>query len=207
MGSIEDAVRAASWAGCELTEQQCEQLARYHRWLSEEALDAGGVGPNELDRLWTRHIGDSLLFGLALHQADTCADIGSGVGLPGVPLAIAGPATSFDLVDKSGRRCDLLRRAIRVLGLENCHVVHSDVDRLTTRYDAVVSRAAMPLERLLLHVKHLLSPDGIGLVGVTHGRAGEAPIPASPSGLTLAVVSVPDEILDRPVQLLRIEAN
>ena len=208
MGSVRNAVRAAAWAGSRLTSAQCEQLERYQRWLKEEAVIAGGVGPNEVSRLWMRHIGDSLLFGAALNDASSCVDIGTGVGLPGIPLAIAWPNVSIDLVDKSGRRCDLVRRAIRVLRLENCRVFHSDVDRLTASWEAVVSRAAITLEPLLIHVKQLLSAGGVGLIGLTREAMPTPPaLPSPPAGLALSVVSVPEEILDRPIQLLRIDTT
>ncbi|MDJ0496575.1 MAG: class I SAM-dependent methyltransferase [Acidimicrobiia bacterium] len=203
--SVETAIGAAQWIGADPTREQIYQLEQYRSWLVKEAIVAGGIGPNEGHRIWKRHIADSLIFGHGLANRLSCLDIGSGVGLPGVPLAIINPQTDFDLVDKSGRRCDLLRRAIRVLGLQNCAVIHRSLDSLEGRYPFVVSRAAIPAKELMIHVKHLLEPGGVANISVS--RAGDSPWTAGlPAGLRAETVSVPDKILDTKVQLLRIEA-
>lgn len=203
---LDSAIAAARWTGSDPTRQQIDLLVAYRTWLAEEAIPAGGVGPNEGNRLWKRHIADSLVFGSGLGDSNSCLDIGSGVGLPGIPLAIIHPQTHFDLVDKSGRRCDLLRRAIGVLGLANCTVVHRDLVQLERRYPFAVSRAAMPANQLMLHVKHRLETGGIANISVSRSgdlllRAAETP------GLRVMAISVPNEILDTKVQLLRIEAT
>jgi 16S rRNA (guanine527-N7)-methyltransferase len=204
--TFSDAVAAARWVGQELTRHQLDQLTVFHGLLGSEAVRAGGIGPNEIERLWSRHIGDSLLFGLVLDRAQTCVDVGSGAGLPGIPLAVAYPEIGFDLVDRSGRRCDLIRRMIAVLGLGNCKVVHKDVADVDKNYDALVARAAMPAEKLLIHVKRMIEPGGIALVA--HSRTGNTggPLPAMPDGLTGEYVEVPVDILDSPVNLLRIDS-
>lgn len=205
--SVLTALRVASWLDIEIDQVQASQLDRYHGWLASEAIRAGGVGPNEGSRLWQRHIADSLTFGIALSEAEIVGDIGSGVGLPGIPLAIAFPQLTFVLVDRSGRRCDLIRRAIAVLRLENCEVVHSDIGAVDKQFDAIVSRAAIPLQDLLIHVKHLLKPGGTAVIGIS--RAGNMPANMSDdgSGLSMELVEVPIDILDTPAKLLRIGAT
>ena len=203
--SLQSAIAAAEWTGVKPTSMQQDMLQAYRHWLVEEAIAAGGIGPNEGDRIWKRHIGDSLLFGSGLGERSTCLDAGSGVGLPGIPLAITHPQTHFDLVDKSGRRCDLLNRAIGVLGLTNCSVVHSDFTDIDRKYPFVVSRAAVPAGLLMIHVKHLLEVGGMANISVS--RAGRAALDVNvPLGLRATPVSVPYKILDTKVQLLRIEA-
>ena len=204
--SLQYAVAAARWLGLELDHGQQTALTKYHEWLTREAIPGGGVGPNETTRLWSRHIADSLLFGLALESVDTCGDLGSGAGLPGIPLAIVHPEIKFSLVDKSLRRCDLLTRAIAVLGLTNCTVIHNDFGTVDRSWESIVSRAAMPLERLVIHVKRCLESGGSGIVGLTRTQPGRLEMPAHPPGLCLAIVDIPDDILDTRVQLLRIEA-
>lgn len=199
------ALAAAKWTGADPTKQQIDLLIEFRDWLAHEAIPAGSVGPNEGRRLWRRHIADSLLFAYGIGDRKSCLDIGSGGGLPGIPLAIIHPQTHFDLVDKSGRRCDLLRRAIRILGLDNCTVVHRDVSQLEEHYAFVVSRAAIPAAKLMIHVKHRLEPGGVANVSVS--RSGDAIFPAAvPDGLKMTVISIPPGILDTKVQLLRIEA-
>ena len=202
---LQAAIAAAKWTGVDPTSEQVELLEAYRVWLAQEAIPSGGLGPNEEQRLWTRHIADSLLFGNELGDRPSCLDIGSGVGLPGIPLAVTHPQTRFDLVDRSGRRCDLLRRAIGVLGLKNCRVIHTDLAHIAERYPFVVSRAAMPAGQLLIHVKHRLASGGIGYISVSRSGGDSDPVVAS-SGLKVATINVPSEILDTKVQLLRIEA-
>ena len=204
--SFADALRAAEHVGLDLTEIQQEQLCRFHAWLGSESLKAGGLGPSEASRLWDRHIADSLVFSTALGTAGDCVDLGSGTGLPGLPLAIAHPDVEFTLVDRSGRRCDLMRRAIAILQLTNCLVRQQDISDTTGRFDAVVSRAAIPPALMMIHVKRLLRPGGTALLGLS--RVGTDKIPATtPQSLAISLVSIPSDILDSGASLLRIETT
>lgn len=135
---------------------QLELLDVYADWLAGEAAAAGGIGPNEEGSLLDRHILDAMTFLAPLDRSpDTLLDVGSGAGLPGIPLAIVLPGSSVTLVDRSGRRCDLLKRAVRVLGLENVEVLHADVTRLEHTPEVVVSRASLPPSDLLPHLRRL----------------------------------------------------
>jgi 16S rRNA (guanine527-N7)-methyltransferase len=202
--SLRRAVAAASYLGVELTERQQDQLLRYHRWLGEEAIGAGGVGPREQNRLWERHIADSILFGIGLSGPSRCLDIGTGVGLPGVPLAIVFPETEFVLLDRSGRRCDLVKRARAILHLNNCVVLHSEIEHLDGAFENIVSRAAISPDRLLIHVKRLLAPNGVAILGLSRSDE-EQTAPIDDDEMTISVLSSPPEILDSTAHLLRIE--
>ena len=91
-----------------------------------DAIRLGFLGPKELDRLWERHLDDA--FGLAAirrpQAGERWADLGSGAGLPGLPLAIAHPATSFTLIDAQRRRLDWVAATAAQLRLANVAVVH-----------------------------------------------------------------------------------
>ena len=203
--SFELAERAVRWLGRQLEPDQVRQLARFHDWLVVEAIPGGGIGPNEAARLWSRHIGDSLLFGVVLGDTPgRCIDLGSGAGLPGVPLAILRRDIQFTLVDKSQRRCELLDRIVAVLRLTNCTVVHSDIASVDREWDWLVSRAAMPVQDLLFHVKRLLAKHGSAAIGLSRVPEGGGIEPPDVAGLALEVIEVPAEILDSRVQLLRI---
>ncbi len=204
--TLQQAVEAAAFVGTPLTEMQTELLVKLHAWAGSEAVAAGGVGPSEQGRLWDRHIADSIVFGLALENAASCVDIGSGAGFPGLPLAIANPDVEFILVDRSGRRCDLLNRAIAVLGLGNCHVEQADVIEIKTQYDSLVSRAAIPPQEMMIHVKRLLASRGVGLLGLSRARAVDIS-DIDGLGMQLSLVSIPPEVLDSGANLLRIEAT
>lgn len=169
MTSDEDLLRrAAAWAGRIVGERELELLARLRRWLTDEALPAGGLGPHEESVLVSRHIADSLVLARPIPvEAARITDVGSGAGLPGLPLAVVHPASTVVLVDKSGRRCRLARRGARVLGLDNVEVVEADIVRLDIAADAVVSRAAMPPARLRPLLPRLLRPGGVGVLAAS----------------------------------------
>ena len=204
--SIGAVLAAAGYAGVDLGAEQVEQLETYHAWLRGEALVAGGIGPNEEHRLWSRHIADSLVFGYGFGGTGACLDVGSGVGLPGIPLAIAYPATAFVLVDRSRRRTDLARRASLILGLENCRVVNLDIRKVEDKYERLVSRAAMPPEELMIHVKRLLAPGGVAHIGLSTS-AGPSNLPEKSDGLRITLLRIPARVLDTDTTLLRIEAT
>lgn len=189
-------VAAAQWAGLALDTGQLQQLTRYGEWLREEATAAGGIGPAEATRIDRRHLADSLCFAQpwSIATPERVLDVGSGVGLPGIPLAIALPDISFTLVDRSGRRCGLMRRAIRVLGLENAEVVHQDIDRLGGTWPVVVGRAALgpsELDRLL----RVLESPGMIVLGGSHRSRPDRP--------AFETVEIPSEILDSPAWILK----
>jgi 16S rRNA (guanine(527)-N(7))-methyltransferase RsmG len=152
-----------------------DRLELYRDWLLDEAMAAGGIGPGEADRVDIRHIADSLLFSLVMAPTDQVLDVGTGVGLPGVPLAILSPGTQFTLLDRSGRRVDLVRRVGRILQLDNVTVVQGDVTEYTGSFATVVARASIPPGELLGPLKSLVSPDGVAILG---GSWAEEPLVA-----------------------------
>ncbi len=201
--SVERLERAAFRVGIDLTPAQREQLLGFADWLATEATDAGGIGPEEGSRLIDRHVADSVVFAVAWD--DTPADIldvGSGVGLPGIPLAILFPNAAVTLLDRSGKRCGLARRAIRVLGLENVSVEQKDVRQVSRRRDAVVFRASLRPSAALEVALPLLSDRGCAVVGLSRSTEPDE-IPDAPSGATLDLLQIDGGVLDSPAWLLR----
>ena len=117
-----------------------------------EAIRLGFLGPREQERLWERHLDDAL--GLAAIRqpkpAERWADLGSGAGLPGLPLAVAYRATSFTLIDAQRRRVEWIERTAAALGLTNMTAVHArleDYGQSPARqsFDVATARALGPL--------------------------------------------------------------
>lgn len=188
-------VKAAQWAGRELTTTQFEQLTRYRDWLVTEAVDGGALGPGEITRVETRHIGDSLLFAQPLpRSAKEIWDLGSGGGLPGIPLAILDPEKRLVLVDRSGQRVSLLRRATRVLELANVEVIQGEIAELSPGLEAIVSRATIPPADLLVETRRLLVDGGVAVVGGSWVNR--------PDHRGWKTISVPAEVLDQVIWLL-----
>jgi 16S rRNA (guanine527-N7)-methyltransferase len=107
----------------------------------------------------SRHLLDSLAVLPHLHGA-TLADLGSGAGLPGIPLAIARPAIAVTLVESNGKKARFLREAVRTLPLPNVTVEHARVQDATGTFDTVTTRAFSSLADMLAWGGHLLAADG-----------------------------------------------
>lgn len=199
-----------TWLGERISEQGEEQLRAYGTWLAEEAIPAGGLGPQERDRIEERHIADSLSFAKGLApEVESVLDIGSGVGLPGIPLAVLRPGSHFILLDRSAKRCDLAARSVLVLGLTNVSVECRAVEAWSHKHDAIVMRASLRPSAAFPLVRRLLRPHGAAIVGLS--RETESPsvsalaASAANQGLRVDVIGVP--VLDSPTSLLRIVRN
>ena len=190
--------RALDWVGIAATDALLDNLEGYAALLVDEGIPAGVVGPNEQPRIWTRHIADSICFA-APAIGTTWLDVGSGGGLPGLPLAIAHPSVRVTLLDRSGRRCDLVRRWVRVLGLDNVEVIREDVDRHHVRYDTLLFRASLSLETACALTTRLARQ--VGVFGLTHTTGGSV---ETHSDGSIEVVEVPRRVLDSDAALLRI---
>lgn len=144
------------------------RITEYGTWLESEGLAAGGIGPSEVSRLWERHIADAACFSTAWRRPPPrCLDVGTGVGLPGIVLAILWPGTEMHLIERSGRRCRLLRRVVRVLELENVQVYEADVNDWAEQSPAMVMRAVFPPAEAVRQFGRLLEPSGIGVLGLS----------------------------------------
>lgn len=171
-----------------------ESFETFGWWLANEAMVSGGIGPREVDRIDTRHLADSLIFAHFVTNPDVIWDLGSGVGLPGVPLAILFPETRFVLIDRSRRRTDLVNRAVRMLRLENVEVELADITKLDGEVGVMVSRASLPPGQLTGPVNAHLRPGGIAIVG------GSWQAPPMVDGWVTEEVRL--DALDRPVWFL-----
>lgn len=113
-----------------------------------------------------RHLLDSLALAPQLAalaaRGGRLADLGTGPGLPGIPLAIALPRLQVALVESNGKKARFLREAVRVLGLGNAQVVEARIEALDTpaRFDAITARALATIPRILELGGHLLAPGG-----------------------------------------------
>ncbi|MGH9168157.1 MAG: 16S rRNA (guanine(527)-N(7))-methyltransferase RsmG [Acidimicrobiia bacterium] len=196
--------RAAGWAGVDISTEQEARLVRYADWLEEEAIPAGGLGPREAGRIWSRHLADSVTMAVAWRGSvppSELLDVGSGAGLPGIPLAIVWPATWITLLDRGGRRIRLLRRGARILGLPNTLIEQGDVFSVADEWEAVAFRGAVtPPEAVGLSAR-LLPVGGTAVVALSRraeppARAEELAGMAHMLGLRAEVVEVPQEVLD-----------
>lgn len=139
----------------------CKVMSQYVDILASRGIDWGLIGPREADRLWQRHVFNCLAVAGLVVEGARLVDVGSGAGLPGIPLAVARPDLSVVLLEPLLRRFEFLVGAVEELGLaERVSVVRGRAEDLRDRYDVVTARAVAPLERLLGWTEHLFTPDG-----------------------------------------------
>ncbi|MFH1330276.1 MAG: RsmG family class I SAM-dependent methyltransferase [Actinomycetota bacterium] len=207
--SREFARRAAAWTDREISSEQLSLLDQYADWLKREAIPAGGLGPREGERIWSRHLADSLLFAAGWPQEapDEVLDVGTGVGLPGIPLSILWPETRITLLDRGGRRVRLLYRAVRMLALTNVLVAQGDAFAVTDEWPGIVARGALRAPEMVGLSARLLAPGGCAVVGLS--RQATPPEHtrdlmgiAETLGLSPELVEAPSDILDGPAWIL-----
>jgi 16S rRNA (guanine527-N7)-methyltransferase len=145
---------AAAALGVEFEAGDVERLGRYLSLLLETNKVHNLTAVTDPEQAWARHILDSLtLIALLAELPEGAAviDVGSGGGLPGVPLAITMPGLRFTLLEATGKKAEFLRQAAGELGLSNARVVNERAERAgqspehRERYDAAVARAVGPL--------------------------------------------------------------
>jgi 16S rRNA (guanine527-N7)-methyltransferase len=147
--------------GIPLPDGSVERLAAYlallERWNRAYNLTA----VRDPDTMVIRHLLDSLSI-LPWIKGSCVLDVGSGAGLPGIPLAVARPGLAFSLLDSNGKRTRFLTQAVAELQLMNIEVVRSRVEdyQPASPFNSVVSRAFATLADLLASAGRLCAPDG-----------------------------------------------
>lgn len=137
-------------------------LARgYARMLANDSDELGLLGPRELDKIWSRHILNSAVVAELVSAGELVADVGSGAGLPGIPMAIAAPKSHFVLIEPMDRRASWLQGVVQELGLENIEVIRARAEELDGgQFNVVTARAVAALNKLLRLCVPLLKPGG-----------------------------------------------
>lgn len=110
--------RLLAQAEINLTDQQKEQLVGFVRLLDKWNKAYNLTSVRNPDEMLVKHILDSLVVSRHL-QGETFIDVGTGPGLPGIPLAIANPDKQFVLLDSLGKRITFIKNALRELGIKN----------------------------------------------------------------------------------------
>ena len=198
--------RVAAWCGHPLSRPGSQELLlTFAEWLRTEGLAAGGLGPREGGDILGRHLADALAFAVgwrSLPAPPSLVDVGSGVGLPGIPLAVLWPQTRVTLVDRSGRRVRLARRAVRVLGLANVEVEQAEVAELPAEvWAAATMRAVLPPDQAVGQLLRLLAAGGRGVLALSRRQAPRQ-VPPVPEGWAAEVAELPSAVLDPPAWLL-----
>ncbi|MER0086661.1 16S rRNA (guanine(527)-N(7))-methyltransferase RsmG [Corynebacterium sp. KPL2805] len=125
----------------------------YHDSLATDGSTRGFIGPREVPRLWERHILNCAVIEQVIPEGATVIDVGSGAGLPGIPLAIARPDLHITLIEPLLKRYNYLNEVTEKLGLDNVTVLRGraeegPIKKAVAGVDVVTSRAVAPLGKL-----------------------------------------------------------
>ena len=149
--------------------QAVEELLDYLELLSRWNAAYNLTAVRDPLAMVTSHLLDSLAVA-HLVRGERLADIGSGAGLPGIPLAILAPERQVTLIDANGKKTRFLREAVRALRLVNVRIEAQRVENVRGEFDTVTARAFASLADMLRLAGHLLAADGIllALKGQVH---------------------------------------
>lgn len=154
----------------ELTEEQKTQFLKLGESFREWNAKINLVSRKDIDEFYTRHVLHSLAIAKAMKFADgsKVLDVGTGGGLPGLPLAILFPKVQFILCDSIGKKIKVVKALVDELGLKNVTAHHLRAHEVPGRFDFVVSRAVTRMNKFLPWVENKISdkclnpwPNGI----------------------------------------------
>ncbi|WP_231839516.1 16S rRNA (guanine(527)-N(7))-methyltransferase RsmG [Blastococcus saxobsidens] len=153
---------------------------RYVARLATDGVTRGLIGPREVSRLWERHVLNSAAVSEAVPADARVVDVGSGAGLPGIPLGLARPDIALTLVEPMARRVEFLEETVAELAADArqpWRVIRGRAEDRSVvssagRVDVVTARAVAPLPRLVSWCRGLLRP-GAQLVALVGSRAVE----------------------------------
>lgn len=175
----------ASELGLALSVEASERLLDYVELLARWNATYNLTAVRAPAGMVTRHVLDSLA--LAPHvRGATLVDLGTGAGLPGIPLAILDEERTVTLVDSNGKKIRFLREAVRALRLRNVRIVQARAEDVVGTFDCVVARAFASIAELLAVGGHLLARDGVCLA--MKGLVKFDEITALPPGFEVAEV-------------------
>lgn len=157
-------VPAAPESARELFGDRFELAREYTEILAGDGVERGLIGPREAERLWERHVLNSAAVGELIADGERIADIGSGAGLPGIPLALCRPDVEVILIEPMQRRSDFLAEVIAELDL-SVTVVRGRAEERAVRdavglVTGVTSRAVAGLDKLTKWSLPLLGSGG-----------------------------------------------
>lgn len=187
---------------------------RYAELLADAGVRRGLIGPREVPRLWERHLLNCAVLSEVIDEGTSVCDVGSGAGLPGIPLALVRPDLNITLLEPLLRRTTFLTEVVELLGLDHVTVVRGRAEEVLGKLPpvhVVTARAVAPLERLAGWGVPLLRPYGEMLA--LKGDTAEEEVKAASSALSklgavsTSVVQVGEGVVDPLSTVVRVEVG
>jgi len=160
----------------DLNENQLNSFTQLLEIFPEWNNKVNCISRKDIENLFVNHILHSLSIAKVFNFADntTIADIGTGGGFPGIPLAIMFPEVKFDLVDSIGKKITVVKDISEQLGLKNVTAINTRAELLPCKYDFVVSRAVTSFPEFYKIVKDIIKTDSTdGKHGVIYLKGGD----------------------------------
>ncbi|CBG71647.1 MULTISPECIES: 16S rRNA (guanine(527)-N(7))-methyltransferase RsmG [Streptomyces] len=191
-----------------------EDAVRYAELLAEAGVQRGLIGPREVPRLWERHLLNCAVLSEVVPEGVTVCDVGSGAGLPGIPLALVRQDLKITLLEPLLRRTNFLTEVVELLGLDHVTVVRGRAEEVLGTLQpvhVVTARAVAPLDRLAAWGIPLLRPYGEMLA--LKGDTAEEELKSAASALSklgaveTSVLHVGEGVVDPLSTVVRVEVG
>jgi 16S rRNA (guanine527-N7)-methyltransferase len=191
-----------------------EDAVRYAELLAEAGVQRGLIGPREVPRLWERHLLNCAVLSEVVPEGVTVCDVGSGAGLPGIPLALVRDDIKITLLEPLLRRTNFLTEVVELLGLDHVTVMRGRAEEVMGTLPAVhvvTARAVAPLDRLATWGIPLLRPYGEMLA--LKGDTAEEELKSAATALSklgaveTSILHVGEGIVDPLSTVVRVEVG
>ncbi|MFF5306206.1 MULTISPECIES: 16S rRNA (guanine(527)-N(7))-methyltransferase RsmG [unclassified Streptomyces] len=191
-----------------------EDAVRYAELLADAGVQRGLIGPREVPRLWERHLLNCAVLSEVVPDGVTVCDVGSGAGLPGIPLALVREDIKITLLEPLLRRTTFLTEVVELLGLDHVTVVRGRAEEVMGTLQpvhVVTARAVAPLERLATWGIPLLRPYGemLALKGDTAEEElkSAATVLSKLGAVETSILHVGEGIVDPLSTVVRVEVG
>ncbi|MEU9327334.1 16S rRNA (guanine(527)-N(7))-methyltransferase RsmG [Streptomyces canus] len=194
--------------------ERFDDAVRYAELLAEAGVQRGLIGPREVPRLWERHLLNCAVLSEVVPEGVTVCDVGSGAGLPGIPLALVREDLKITLLEPLLRRTTFLTEVVELLGLDHVTVVRGRAEEVMgklTPVHVVTARAVAPLDRLAAWGVPLLRPYGEMLA--LKGDTAEEELKAAGTALSklgaveTSILHVGEGVVDPLSTVVRVEVG
>lgn len=210
MDEIQQLIQGAAALNSGLTQAQAGQLLRLMEELTRWNRSFNLTSITRREAMLTHHLLDSLAVDPYLKAlsapGQTVADVGTGAGFPGLPLALVNPGLRFTLIDSAGKKIRFVSHAAHAMGLKNVEAVNARAEQLRppAPFTFIVARALAALPQLVSQVQGLTGP-GSRVLAMKGRRPDEelAGLPPSWEVEGLHVLTVPGLAAERTLVILR----